>query len=115
MLWIYKGTYASICMGPSGNKKGGLNLMTLGSMKKMTEWSWCTIMMPDTVIDWVNALGQGQPNDQQLLDYKKHPNGDLEITVVDDGETEAPHIELVEPDTDLKPISARSETLLDLV
>ena len=71
--------------------------------------------MPDTVIDQVNAPGKGQPNDTQLLDRNKCPIGDLDITEMNDGETKAPHIELVEPDTDLDPISAGSETLPDLV
>ena len=71
--------------------------------------------MPDTVIDQVNAPGKDQPNDIQLLDHKRRPIVDLDITGVNDGETKAPHIELVEPDTDLDPISDGSETLPDLV
>ena len=53
--------------------------------------------MPDTVIVRVNALGQGQPNDLDFLDRKMHPIGDLKITGVYDGETEAPNVELIEP------------------
>ena len=71
--------------------------------------------MPDTVIDQVNAPGKDQPNDIQLLDRNKCPIVDIDITWVNDGETEAPHIELVEPETDLDPISAGSETLPDLL
>ena len=48
--------------------------------------------MPDIVIYRVNALGQGQPNDLQLLGCKKLPIVELERTGVDYGETEAPHI-----------------------
>ena len=36
--------------------------------------------MPDTIISWLNALGQGKPNDLQLRDCKKHPIGELNIT-----------------------------------
>ena len=34
---------------------------------------------------------------------------------MDAGETEAPHIELIEPENDLNPISAGTETLPELV
>ena len=61
-------------------------------MKKVTRQIWDAIPMPDTVIYRVNALGQGQPNDLQLLGCKKLPIVELEITGVDYGETEAPHI-----------------------
>ena len=71
--------------------------------------------MPDTVIVRVNALGQGQPNDLDFLDCKNRPIVDLNITGVDAGETEAPHIELIEPETDINPISAGVETLPELV
>ena len=102
-------------MGTSGKNQGELKFMTLESMNKVIRRSWDTILMPDTVIDQVNAPGKGQPNEIQLLDSNKCPIGDLDITGVNDGETKPPHIELVEPDTDLDPISDVSETLPDLV
>ena len=102
-------------MGPSGNNQGELKFMTLESTNKVTRRIWDTIPMPDTVIDQVNAPGKGQPNNIQILDWSKRPIGDLDITGVNDGETKSPHIELVEPDTDLDPISDGSETLPDLV
>ena len=71
--------------------------------------------MPYTVIDKVNALIQGQHNYLDLFYCKKHPFEELNITVVDAGETEAPHIELVEPETDLDPIFDGAETLPELV
>ena len=43
------------------------------------------------------------------------PIGELEITGVDDEETEAPHIDLIEPETDIDPILADAETLPELV
>ena len=47
--------------------------------------------MPDTIISQVNALLQGQPNDIEFLDQKKHTIGEIEITEVDARETDAPH------------------------
>ena len=71
--------------------------MTLGSMKKVVRQIWDAIPMPDTVTVRVNALDQRQTNDIYLLDYKKRAIGELKITGVDTGETEAPHIEMIEP------------------
>ena len=84
-------------MGPSENKQCGLNLMTLGSTKKVVRQIWDAIPMTDTVIAQVKALGQVQPNDIDFLDHKKLPIWELDITVVYAGETEAPHIEMIEP------------------
>ena len=61
--------------------------------------------MRDTIIYWVNTLGQVQPNDLEFIDCKKRSIGKLGVIGVDAGETEAPHIELVEPETDIDPIS----------
>ena len=84
-------------------------------MKKVVRRSWDAIPMPDTMIARVNALGQGQPNDIELLDHKKRPIGELYIKVVDSGKTEASQIELIEQETDINPISAGTETLPELV
>ena len=64
-------TRGYICVGPRGNKQGGFKFMTLGSMEKVVRRSWDTIPMPVTVIELVNALGQGQPNDLDFLDSQK--------------------------------------------
>ena len=71
--------------------------------------------MPNTVIAWVNAPSQGKHNDIDFLDRKNRPVGELYITGVDDGENESPQIELIEPETDLDPISAYTETLPEIV
>ena len=71
--------------------------------------------MPDTVIARVNALVQGQPNDLDFLDCKKRTIVDLDITGVDYGETESPHIDIIEPDTYLDPIFSGAKTLPELV
>ena len=84
-------------------------------MKKVVSRSWDEIPMPDTMIAQVNALGQGQPNDLYLPDQKKRPIGEIYITWVDAGENEAPNIEMIEPETDIDPISAGAETLPELV
>ena len=41
--------------------------------------------MPETLILQVNALSEGQINNLDLLDDKKSPIGELEITGVDCG------------------------------
>ena len=69
--------------------------MNLGSTKKVVRRSWDALPMPNTVIARVNVLGQGQPNGIDLLDCKKRPIGEFDIIGVDDGVTEAPHIELI--------------------
>ena len=102
-------------MGTSGNKQDGFKFMTLVPMRNVTRRSWYAILMPDTVIAQLNALGQGQPNDLDFLDFNKHPIGEIDITRVDYGGTEAPNIGLVEPETDINPISAGAETLPELV
>ena len=85
----------AIYMGKSGNNKGELRFMTLGSMNKVARKIWGSIPMPDTIIARVNALVQGQHNDPQFLDRKNRPIRELDITGVDDGWDEAPHIEFV--------------------
>ena len=95
-----------IFMGTSRNKQGVFNFMTLGYMKKVVRQSWDTTPMPDTVIAQVNAIEREQINDLDFLDIKKLPIGYLEITGVDAGETEAQNIDLIEPETDIDPISA---------
>ena len=89
--------------------------MTLESTKKVVRGSWDAIPIPDTVIARVNALGQGQPNDLDFLDRKKIPIGELDITGLNAMETQAPHIDLIEPETDLDHISDGTEKLLELV
>ena len=88
--------------------------MTLGSMKKLVRQSWDAIPMPGTVIARMNTFGHGQPNDVYFLNRKKHPIGELDITGVYYGGTESPHIVLMEPETDLDPISSGVETLPEI-
>ena len=73
-------TRGAICMGLNRNKQGGLNFITLGSMKKVVRRSWVALQMPGTVILQVNAIGQEQSNDLDFLGCKKRPIGDIEIT-----------------------------------
>ena len=72
-------------------------------------------MQSQWVIVQANALSQGQPNDLEFLDFKKRPIVDPEITSVDSGETESPKIYLIEPDTDLNPISATEAPNIELI
>ena len=66
--------------------------MTLRSIKKVVRRSWGEIPTKNTVIAQVNALNQGQYNVIEFLDCKKRTIGELNITGVNSGETEAPHI-----------------------
>ena len=50
-------TRGDICIDPRGNKQGGFNFMSLGSIKNVERRSWDAIPMPDTVIARVNTLG----------------------------------------------------------
>ena len=84
-------------------------------MKNMVGQSWDALPMPDTFIMRVSELSQVQPNYLDFLDWNKRPIGELEITGVNYGETEAPHIELIEPETDIDPILADAEALPELV
>ena len=102
-------------MSPSEKKQGGFKFMTLGSIKKVVRRIWDAIPMPDTVVSRLNALGQGQIIDLDFLDIKKRPIGELKIKGVDYGETEAPHIDIIEPKTDIDPILSGTETLTELV
>ena len=89
--------------------------MTLGYTENVTRNRLDAIPIPETVISQVNALGQVQPNYLELIDQNKRPIGELDIIGVDYGETYSPHIGLVEPETDLEPVSVGSETLPELV
>ena len=64
-------------------------------MKKATRQIWDEIPIPGTVISQLNALRQGQPNDLELIDWKKRLVEQIKITGVDYWENESPHIELV--------------------
>ena len=70
--------------------------MTLVSTKKVIRRSWHEITTPDTVIAKVNTLVQGQLYDLEVIDKNKRPIWDLDTTWVDDGETDASPIEVVE-------------------
>ena len=83
--------------------------MTLGSMKNLVRSIWDAITMPEIMIDLMKKLSQVQLNVLESLDLKNRPIGELKITGVDTGETESPHIELIESETDIDPISSGTE------
>ena len=51
--------------------------------------------MPSNVIVQVSAIGQVNPNDLDFLGHMKHLMGEPVITIVDAGETEVQHIDLI--------------------
>ena len=62
--------------------------MSLRSMKNITRLSWNIILIPDTVIDWVDLLGKEQ-QDLFVFTYRRGRiirDGDVDLTGVDVGE-----------------------------
>ena len=60
-------TQVAPSMGPSGNKQGGQNFMSLRTGLKLVCFSWDELPMPDTVVGRVSQLAKGQP---ELLLFK---------------------------------------------
>ena len=54
-------TRSAIALSPSGNLQGGYKFMALDMGKKITQYSWDVIPMPDMVITCINTLGADQP------------------------------------------------------
>ena len=50
-------TKGAISLGPSGNLQGGFKFVALNTGKIIVRRSWDVILMPDTLITRVNALG----------------------------------------------------------
>ena len=85
-------TKDAIFLGPSGNLQGGFKFMALNTGKKIIRRSWDVILMPDTVITRVNALGSNQPEQLVFTDRRGRPIGDVKIPGVDT--SNADHIEI---------------------
>jgi hypothetical protein len=102
-------TKGAICLGPTGNLQGGYFFMSLSSGKKIKRYSWDEIPMPDTVIDRVNELGKGQPEQLVFTDRKGRLIGDVDLTGVSTGNNQAPQqqndpeIEVNDNDLDIIP------------
>jgi hypothetical protein len=60
-------TAAALCMGPSGNKQGDYNFMSLRTGLKLIRFSWDELPMPDTAVCRVSQLAKGQ---LELLTFK---------------------------------------------
>ena len=63
-------TRGASLLGSSGNAQGGHRFMALNSGKKITQYSWDVIPMPDPMITRVNALGADQL--EQLVFMDQH-------------------------------------------
>ena len=66
--------------------------MALNTGKKIVRRSWDDILMPNTVITRVNALGINQPEQLIFTDRRERPIGDVEIPGV--YTSNANHIEI---------------------
>ena len=85
-------TKGAISLGPSGNLQGGFKFMALNKGKKIVRGSWDVILMPDTVITRVNALGSNQPEQLVFTNRRGRPIGNVKIPGVDT--SNADHIEI---------------------
>jgi hypothetical protein len=54
-------TQGAISLGPRGNVQGGHKFFSLTTGCVINRRSWNIIPMPNTVIAWINTLGEGQP------------------------------------------------------
>ena len=89
--------------------------MTVGSIKKFVRKIWDAIPISETVISRVKSLCQGQTNGLDFLDRKNGPIGELKITGMNVGETEAPNIKMIKPQTGIDPTLAGAETPPELL
>ena len=94
-------TQAALSMGPSGNKQGGQNFMSLRTGLKLVCFSWDELPMPDTVVGRVSQLAKGQP---ELLSFKDRKGrligNEVELPGVDGADPQDPQdeVEAVESD-----------------
>ena len=94
-------TQAALSMGPSGNKQGGQNFMSLRTGLKLVRFSWDELPMPDTVVGRVRQLAKGQPDLMSFLDRKRRLIGnEVELPGVDGVDPQDPQdeVEAVESD-----------------
>ena len=64
----------AICLGQSGNLKGGYKFMNLRTGKRLTCRKWTTLTMPQEVIDRINKLGDDDGQPSLLTFYNRHGN-----------------------------------------
>ena len=81
-------TKGAISLGPSGNLQGGFKFMALNTGKKIVRRSWGVILMLDTVITCVNALGSDQPEQLIFTNRRGRPIGDVKIPGVEPSDAE---------------------------
>ena len=72
-------TRSAIALSPSGNLQGGYKFMALNMGKKITQYSWDVIPMPDAVITCINTLGTDQPEQLIFTNWHRCLIGDNEI------------------------------------
>ena len=70
------GTKGAISLGLSGNLQGGFKCMAINTGNSIVRRSWDVIMMPDTVITRVNALGRDQLEQLIFINRCGRPFGD---------------------------------------
>ena len=82
----------AILLGTRVNLQGGFKFMALNIGKKIGRRSWGVILMPDTVITRVNALGSDRPEQFVFTNRHGRPIDDVEISGV--YTSNADHIEI---------------------
>ena len=85
-------TKSAILLGPSENLQGGFKFMALNTGKKIYRRGWDFILMPNTVITRVNALGSNQPEQLIFTNRRGRPIGDVKIPGMDTSNVD--HIEI---------------------
>jgi hypothetical protein len=69
-------TQGAICIGTTSSLQGTYRFLNLRTGKKITRFGWTLLPTPDSVIDRVNTLGEGQPSLLVFKDCKGHLIGD---------------------------------------
>ena len=98
-------TQGAICLGGKGNVHGGHFFLSLNTGRVVTRYSYTILPMPQSVIDRVHVLGEGQPSGISFHDRLGRNIGDSDdnFESVDDqnnitGVYDAPDQEYGDPD-----------------
>ena len=84
-------TQGYIFIEPCSNLQGGYRFMSLTTGKKITRYIWYDIPIPDKVINQVKTIGKDQPEHLTLRYRKVRLIGEVEITGMDEEQTETPY------------------------
>ena len=79
-------TLGAICLGLSGNEQGGHYFMCLRTGRRLHQFAWTLLPMPEDAINWVTALGaqQGMPKTLTFSDRFGHELPEADNAIDDD-------------------------------